>query len=88
MDNNLLARIGTFFILIGCGLLILFVGSVFARDLSFLYCLLAVTALFLGYLLHRAAPRPESARFTGIRNASQRSRLRREEKQAQKDLNK
>lgn len=84
MDNNLLYRIGTFFILVGCGLLILFVGSVFARELSILYLLLTAAAMFLGFVFHRAAPRPEPKRFAGIRNASQRSRQRREEKQIKK----
>ncbi|TSA46798.1 MAG: hypothetical protein D4R46_02185 [Chloroflexi bacterium] len=84
MDNNFLSRIGTFFILVGCGLLILFIGSVFARELSILYLLLTAAALFLGYVFRRAAPRPEPTRFSGIRNASQRSRQRREEKQTKK----
>ncbi|MCX6039193.1 MAG: hypothetical protein NTW99_15180 [Chloroflexi bacterium] len=56
MDNNFLSRIGTFFILVGCGLLILFIGSVFARELSILYLLLTAAALFLGYVFRRAAP--------------------------------
>jgi hypothetical protein len=84
MDNNPLFRIGTFFLLIGCGLLILFFGSVFAGEISLRYLLLAVSALFLGFVFHRAAPRPEPTRFSGIRNASQRSRLRREEEQTKK----
>ncbi|HEX7542051.1 MAG TPA: hypothetical protein VF352_07960 [Anaerolineales bacterium] len=88
MENNFLSRVGTFFILIGCGLLILFIGSVFARELSIFYLLLAAAALFLGSVFHRAAPRPEPTRFSGIRKAGQRSRQRREEKQAQKDQKK
>jgi hypothetical protein len=84
MGNNLLSRLGTFFILIGCGFLIIFVGSAIAREFSILYLLLASAALFLGFVLHRAAPRPESTRFSGIRKVSQRSRLRREDEQIQK----
>jgi hypothetical protein len=84
MDNNLLSRLGTFFILVGFGFLILFVGSVFARELSILYLLLTAAALFLGFLFQRAAPRPDPTRFAGIRKASQRSRQRREEKQIKK----
>jgi len=88
MDNSILSRIGTFLILVGCGLLILFVGSVFARELSFLYLLLATAALLLGFVLRRAAPRPDPTRFSSIRNMSQRSRQRREEKQITKDQRK
>jgi cytochrome c biogenesis protein CcdA len=84
MVNNLLFRIGTFFFLVGCGLLILFFGSVFAREFSFLYLLLAATALFLGSVFHRAAPRPEPTRFSSIRNARLRSRQRREAEQTKK----
>jgi hypothetical protein len=84
MFNNLLSRLGTFFILVGCGFLILFVGSAFAREFSILYLLLASAALFVGFVLHRASPRPEPTRFSGIRKVSHRSRLRREEEQIQK----
>jgi hypothetical protein len=84
MVNNLLSRLGTFFILIGCGFLILFVGSVIAREFSILYLFLATTALLLGFVFHRAAPHPEPTRFSGIRKVSQRSRLRREDEQIQK----
>jgi len=84
MNNNFLPRLGTFFILVGCGLLILFTGSILAREFTIRYLLFAAVALLLGFLFHRAAPRPEPTRFSGIRKASQRSRQRREEKQAQK----
>jgi cytochrome c biogenesis protein CcdA len=84
MDNNLLSRLGTFFILVGFGFLILFVGSVFARELSILYLLLTAATLFLGFVFQRAAPHPDPTRFSGIRKASQRSRQRREEKQIKK----
>jgi hypothetical protein len=76
---------GTFFILIGCGLLVLFAGSIFAREFNILYLLFAIAALFLGSGLRRTAPRPEPTRFSGIRKARERSRQRREDKQAQKD---
>jgi len=83
MTNNILPRLGTFFILIGCGFLILFTGSILAREFSLLYLLLAAIALFLGFVFHRAAPRPNPTRFSGVRNLHQRARQRREEKQTQ-----
>jgi len=88
MNNSILPRLGTFFILVGGGLLILFTSSVFAREFNILYLLLAIAVLFLGFILHRAAPRPEPSRFAGIRKVSQRSRQRREEKQTQEDQKK
>jgi hypothetical protein len=90
MDKNILPRIGTFFILIGCGFLILFVGSILAAEfnISILYLFFAAAAMFIGFLLRRTAPRPEPTRFSSIRKASQRSRQRREEKQALKEQDK
>jgi hypothetical protein len=88
MNKHLLPRIGTFFILIGCGFLILFIGSILAGELGILYLLFAGAALFLGSVFHRLAPHPEPARFSSIRKISQRSRLRREEKQSEKDQEK
>ncbi len=88
MNNSFLPRVGTFFILVGCGLLIIFTGSVLAKEPSLLYLLLAAAALFIGFLFHRSAPRPEPTRFSGIRKASQRSRERREEKLQQKKAQK
>jgi hypothetical protein len=88
MNNNILPRLGTFLILIGGGFLILFTGSIFAREFNILYLFLAAVTLFLGFVLHRAAPHPESSRFSGIRKVSQHSRQRREEKQTQEDQKK
>jgi hypothetical protein len=85
MENKILPRIGNFFILIGCGLLILFIGSVLARETGIRFLLLAAGSMFLGYLFRRTAPHQEPTRFSSIRKASQRSRQRREEKQAQKE---
>jgi cytochrome c biogenesis protein CcdA len=88
MNNTIFPRLGTFFILVGCGLLVLFFGSIFTREFNILALLLAAAALFLGFVFHRAAPRPEPTRFSSIRKASQRSRQRREEKQSKKDQKK
>ncbi len=88
MNNNLLPRIGTFFILIGCGLLIIFAGSIFAREFNLLYLLFAVATLVLGSGLRRMAPRPEPTRFSTFRKVRQRSRHHDEEKQTQKDQKK
>jgi hypothetical protein len=85
VHDHLLPRIGTFFILIGCGLFTLFIGSVVTKEINLLYLLLTLASLFLGYLLHRTAPRPEPTRFSSIRKANQRFRQRNEEKKAQKE---
>ena len=85
MKNEIGPRIGTFFILIGCVLLMLFVGSIFGRDTNFIYLLCSATALFFGYLFRRSNTPPEPMRFSTIRKVNQRARQRREEKQGKKD---
>jgi hypothetical protein len=88
MNDHLLPRLGTFFILVGCGLLVLFIGSIFAGEFSIIYLFLSAIALFLGFIFHRLAPRPESTRFSTIRKIRQRSRQRREEKEPEEDQEK
>jgi len=80
MNSNIIPRIGTFLILMGLGLLILFVGSVSSKDSHYGYLFLSAATLFLGFVFRRSAPRPEPTRFAAIRRVSQRSRQRREEK--------
>ena len=85
MNDHLLPRLGTFFILMGCGFLFLFIGSTFAGEFSILYLLLAAAALFLGFMFHRLAPHPEPTRFSTIRKMRQRSRQRKEDNQPEDD---
>jgi fatty acid desaturase len=85
MNDHLLPRLATFFILMGCGLLILFIGSIFSGEFNILYLLFAATTFFLGFTFHRLAPRPDSTRFSTIRKMRDRSRQRREEKQSEDD---
>jgi cytochrome c biogenesis protein CcdA len=85
MNAQLYPRLGTFFILVGCGLIILFFGSAFAGEFNILYLLFAAATLFLGFMFHRMAPHPAPTRFSAIRKLSQRSRQRKEEKQPEED---
>ncbi len=74
-------RIGTFFILVGTFLLILFLGSGFSQQPQFLFFFLAVAAFVIGYLFRRGTPaRPSSGRFGMIQKARDRSRMRKEER--------
>ena len=86
MNAQLYPRLGTFFILVGCGLLILFFGSAFAGEFNIFYLLFAAATLFLGFMFHRLAPHPEPQPASpAIRKVSQRSRQRQEEKQPEED---
>ena len=85
MNNQIFPRLGTFFILMGCGLLFLFIGSTFAGEFSILFLLFAAAAFFLGFMFHRLSPHPEPTRFSTIRKMRQRSRDHKEDKRPEDD---
>jgi len=77
-------RVGTFFLLIGFFLLILFLGSGFSKQPDFVLLLISLPALALGYLFRRNAPRKPSERFSAVRKAHANLRQRKEEKEKKK----
>lgn len=66
MVNNLLHRIGTFFIWIGLGLLVLFLASIFSGVMQLQYFFLSAGAFFLGTILRRRLPHQPSGRFGSL----------------------
>ncbi|HEX2698506.1 MAG TPA: hypothetical protein VHM28_12420 [Anaerolineales bacterium] len=57
-------RIGTFFLVIGVGIFILFIASNYAHQANFDYLCAAVTSVTIGILIRRRkAPPPPSGRF-------------------------
>jgi len=89
MNNVLLPRIGTFFLLVGCAFLILFVISISAGEVHTSYLLYAIAALFVGLALRGRPPKKEPTRFIRIRKAAQRSHHRHgDEKPSAKTENK
>ena len=83
MEDDLRPRIGTFFILIGLGLLALFVGSDMALQADFWYFIGSIGCIGLGAYLKLASSRESgpSQRFGAIRNYREK---RRKEKEAKK----
>jgi hypothetical protein len=86
MENHSRSRIGTFFILVGLVLLLIFIGSIAGKgENKILYLLFSAAALFFGFLLNR---RPKSdapsARFSGMRKIGETGRKRREERDKKK----
>jgi hypothetical protein len=81
---NFLPRIGTFFILVGLGLLTMFVISVMGNETNGIYLLTSLAALFLGFIFRRRTQPHESGRFGSIRRASEYNRRRREERMNRK----
>ena len=76
---ELAPRIGTFFIIIGFGLFVLFLGSAFSKESNFNYFFLGLAVVFVGILFRRRGTRHESGRFASVQRARERSRKRREE---------
>ena len=70
MENDLRPRVGTFFIVIGIGLIALFIASDMARQVNFCYFGIAVGCLGLGAFLRIVSNRekPPSQRFGAIRS--------------------
>ncbi|MDP3185453.1 MAG: hypothetical protein Q8M58_09310 [Anaerolineales bacterium] len=78
-------RIGTFLILVGIGLLLVFIGSYLASTPHFGYLFGSLIVLVFGVLLRRRAkPRPRSGRFRVVRGIYDKSKERREQKREQK----
>jgi hypothetical protein len=75
MVNEFLIRIGSFFIWIGVGLVILFVASLWNNAPDFKFFFLGVVSIFLGArLFRRKAPPPPSGRFALYRKLREGSR--------------
>ena len=85
MKNEALPRLGTFFLLLGAIILILFIASILGNDINLKYLLISSASFFLGYLLRRLRIKSEPTRFSSIRKVQNRTRQIREDKQARKD---
>ncbi len=73
MFKEFIIRIGTFFLLIGTGILILFIASDYAGKTNFDYLFWAVLSITIGWMLRRRkAPPPPSGRFSYVRRLRER----------------
>ena len=73
-------RLGTFLILVGLALLILFIGSYMSKDINLNFLGGSAVALVLGFLLQKNREPTDSGRFRTVRKASERGRQRRADK--------
>lgn len=79
--SDFIPRVGSFFIVIGFGLFILFMASDAANMPQFDYLCLAVVSVGLGLVMLRRRPPPASAgRFSFVRKTRENIRKRREER--------
>ena len=81
---EILRRLGTFFLLIGLVLLVLYAGSVLSKEAKTNYLLAGLVTCVIGLLLQGKKQPTDSGRFSSIRRASAASRQRREEKMNQR----
>lgn len=87
MDQQpeLLPRIGNFFILVGAGLMMIFIGSVQGDVPQFGILFFSLIALFFGFILRRRAkPSPPSGRFRILGKLRGKGKDKQEEMQQQK----
>ena len=79
MVNEFIIRIGTFFLLIGVGIFILFVASDYAGQTNFDYLFWAVLSVTIGLMMRRRRPpKPRSDRFSYVRKLRERKHPQRE----------
>ena len=72
MNNNFLSRVGSFFILVGLALLLMFVASVMSSEIHALYLLTSLVSFFVAFWLRRDKPESNSGRFRVIHQARER----------------
>jgi hypothetical protein len=87
-DNRkeFISRIGTFFLLIGIGMMWLFVVSDMSNSTNFIFFVLSIVTLVTGWYFKRiAAPPPKAgSRFEALRRMMQKQREAKAKKEADK----
>ncbi|HUI88130.1 MAG TPA: hypothetical protein VLX61_05350 [Anaerolineales bacterium] len=79
MINEFLIRVGSFFTLVGIGLMILFAITYFGNAPDFKFFFLGLISIFVGWQLsRRKAPPPPSGRFAALRRMRENSKKRQE----------
>ncbi len=81
MSREFVARMGTFFLVIGVWIFILFIASEFSKDVNFDYLFWAVLLATVGILMRsRREPKPRSERFSYVRRLRSRKHPEKAEK--------
>ena len=80
-DDELVPRIGTFFVILGIFALIFFLASDFADQPDFDWLFAGLVLLGIGFFFRRRAkPPPASDRFSSIRKMRENAKKRKEER--------
>ncbi len=82
-----ISRIGTFFLILGVLVIIIFIATDIGDEAYFRYFFIGIILLSIGFILKRmsAPPPPPSKRFEGIRKIQQKSRDAKAKKDAAKN---
>jgi hypothetical protein len=87
MDNEdpIIVRVGTFFLVMGGGIFILFVASDLAQQADFDYLFVAALLMGIGWVFRRGKAAPPSAgRFAWWRNRREEAKKKKQAKQEAK----
>jgi len=85
MDEGFVPRVGTFFILVGIGLILIYVGSRTDGKADSGYLVASLMTFVFGFWLRRPrGPGTPSARFSGLRSSREKRRQRKAEKEEKK----
>ena len=89
-DDSTVVRMGTFFLVMGGGVFVLFVISDLAEEVDFDYLFISALLFLIGWYFRRGkAPPPSAGRFSMINKSRDDARKRREEREkAKKDAKK
>ncbi|MCX6059779.1 MAG: hypothetical protein NTW69_16715 [Chloroflexi bacterium] len=93
MENNedpIIVRVGTFFLVMGIAVFLLFVTSDLADKVDFDYLFISVLLIFIGWYFRRGkAPPPSAGRFSYVNKSREDARKRKAEKlKAKQDIKK
>ena len=84
-DDSTVVRMGTFFLVMGAGVFVLFVISDLAEEVDFDYLFISALLFFIGWYFRRGkAPPPSAGRFSMINKSRDDARKRREEREKAK----
>jgi hypothetical protein len=80
-QEELVPRVGTFFVILGIFALIFFLASDFAKQPDFDWLFIGMVLLGIGFIFRRrAAPPPSAGRFGAVRKMRESAKKRKEEK--------
>ena len=80
-DDPIIVRVGTFFLVMGGGVFVIFVASDLAKQVDFDFFFIAILLVAIGWVFRRKKAHPPSAgRFSYVKKMRENAKNKREEK--------